>query len=823
MGYHNDLARLNSHPARHLLNNLHPFPHKTEMQKPMPENNNNNHNGALIRPEPSNGQPRLVPYDFYDPYSYPVEYVVPAAHAKHIRDYWRVVMRRKWIALACVVAAVACAAIYTMRQTPLYRATAQLEVDQQSDNVLPYQQVMAQNDYSYMYEEYLQTQIKHLTSRNLASRVAIVAGLDKEDAANSQTTGEKSGLFSRWAWLRGPDKSAEQARPLTKEERLQQGIDQVLGGLSVTPAKNSRVAEISFTSPDPKLAARIVNILCQEYIDYNFQAKYDATSRATDFLQKQLVDLKAKVEKSDNDLIEYARTHSIMNVSEKEDVVTQTLGEINSKLTEARAARMEKESVYRTLAQATPENFPQALRTPLITTIETNLMNDEQDLAKLTSQFGPGMPQVKQLESRVRRAREQLQHERQLAIDNAHTEFETATAREKLLAQAFDKQKGLADQLNESNIHYNILKREVETNKQLYDGLLQRMKEAGVAASLKSSNIRIVDKAEVPGAPYSPDLHKNLSLGLLLGLTGGLGLAFFLNYLDNTVKTPEDVEEMIGLPSLGLIPSLKSSHGSHGYRYSKERRKHKAGAEALLKQGVEMASLTAGSSLIAEAYRGVRTALLLSTPENPPKIIMVTSSKASEGKTTTVCNTALSLAQTGRSVLILDCDMRRPKIRKIFSGIGNAGLSEYLTGQVDFSDVIQVSHIPNLFIVHSGTIPPNPGELLGSQRMIDAIEALSSTFDFVLIDTPPLMSVTDPLIIAPMTDGVILVTKGGGSPPEVLKKAKKSLELVHARILGVLCNSVDLHSTAYHYYYHQYQDYHSYVSTENTTPPASPC
>ncbi len=783
---------------------------------------NGNNNGALIRPPAGPDQSRILPYETYDPYAYPAEYVFPTMHAKHLRDYWRVVLRRKWIVLAIVVAAVACSAVYTLRQTPLYQATAQLEIDQASDNVLPYQQVTAQNDYSYYYEEYLQTQIKHLTSRSLASRVAVAAGLDQEDASKPAASGQKSGILSRWTWLMSPKKTSEPLRPLTKEERLEQGIDTVLGGLSVTPVKNSRVVEINYTSTDPQLAAKLVNILCQQYIEYNFQAKFDATSRATDFLQKQLVDLKAKVEKSDNDLIDYARTHSITTVGEKEDVVTQTLGDINAKLTEAKAARMEKESVYSTLSQATPENFPQALRTPLITTIETNLLNDEQDLAKMTSQFGPGMPQVKQLESRVRRAREQLVRERQLAIDNARTEYDTATAREKLLAQAFDKQKGLANQLNESNIHYNILKREVETNKQLYDGLLQRMKEAGVAAGLKSSNIRIVDKAEVPGAPYSPDLRKNLAMGLLIGLMGGLGLAFFLNYLDNTVKTPEDVEEMIGLPSLGLIPSLQSSHGKYGYRYGRGRRMHKAGSEALMKQGVELASLTASSSLIAEAYRGVRTALLLSTPENPPKVIMVTSSKASEGKTTTVCNTALSLAQTGKSVLILDCDMRRPKIQKIFSENGSAGLSEYLTGQVDFADVVQESTIPNLYIAHSGTIPPNPGELRSSLKMEEALDAAAATFDFILIDTPPLMSVTDPLIIAPLTDGVILVTKGGGNPPEVLRKAKKSLELVHARILGVLCNSVNLHSTAYHYYYHQYYDYHSYVSTEEVSPPTPP-
>ena len=224
--------------------------------------------------------------------------------------------------------------------------------------MLPYQQVTGQNDYSYYYEEYLQTQIKHLTSRSLASRVAVAAGLDKEDATKPAGANEKSGILSRWAWLTSPKKSNEPARPLTKEERLDQGIGLVLGGISVTPIKNSRVVEVSYSSPDPALAARIVNVICQEYIEYNFQAKFDATSRATDFLQKQLVDLKAKVEKSDNDLIDYARTHSIVSVGEKQDVVTQALADINGKLTEARAARMEKESVYRTLGSGDAGELP---------------------------------------------------------------------------------------------------------------------------------------------------------------------------------------------------------------------------------------------------------------------------------------------------------------------------------------------------------------------------------------------------------------------------------------------------------------------------------
>jgi len=774
---------------------------------------------SLIRSDTS-----VSPLERYQLYPAPGDFSYMFAPRRHLREYMRLLMRRKWVVFAFAVTALAVSAVYTLRQTPIYQASTKVEIDLESANVLPYQDFSQQaSNYNYFYEEFLQTQIKHITSRSLASRVVLAAGLDRESADRPEPQAPKTGLEQLWSWFAPPEAALEDRPPLSREERIQLAIGQVQGGLAVTPVKNSRVVEISYSSPDPQQAAVIVNTLASEYIDYNFQAKYDATSRATDFLQKQLVDLKAKVEQSEEALINYARDHNIMNVGEKQDVVMQTLADINTRLTEARSARMDKESVYKTLSGATPDNFPQALRTPLIEKLEGSLLSDEQELARLTAQFGPAMPQVKQLESRLRQARQQLLREQRLAIENARTEYQTALAREKLLADAFDKQMVLANELNESSIQYNIIRREVETNKQLYDGLLQRMKEAGVAAGLKSSNIRVVDAAEVPESPSSPNLRRNLALALMLGLMGGLGLAFFLNYLDNTVKTPEDAEELVGLPSLGLIPSLQSARRRYGYLPATRKGKRKVQSEALMKQGVELASLTAGSSLIAEAYRGLRTALLLSMPENPPRTILVTSAKADEGKTTTVCNTALSLAQTGKKVLILDCDMRRPKIRKIFSENGASGLSEYLTGQADFAEIVHESTIPNLYIAHSGTAPPNPGELLGSDRMQDAIKAARGIFDFIIIDTPPLMSVTDPLIVAPMTDGVILVTKGGKSPPEILRKAKKSLEFVRARILGVLFNNVDLHSADYHYYYHQYFDYDSYVSGDTPSrPPAAP-
>ncbi len=777
-----------------------------------------NGNNKIIRPDASG-----APVEYFELSPYPATYSgSPFGPRKHLRRYLRQIQRRKWVILAFILASALISIVHTTRQTPIYQATARLEIDQESNNVLPYQDFNSNQSYNYFYEEFLQTQIKHITSRTLAGLVVEAAGLDGLETAVAPKEIERNRLSALWARITGRTVKKEKANIApAREEIREQAIDRILAGLSVTPIKDSRVVEISYASPDPEEAARIANIITKEYINYNFQAKYDATSRATDFLQKQLVDLKSKVEEQEADLIKYAREHNILNVTEKKDVVHQALGDISTQLTEARSIRMDKESVYLTLAKAKPENFPQALRTPLIENLKSSLFSAEQELAQLSSQFGPSMPQVKKLKSKIQATRQQLAREQQLALENAYKEYETAVAREKLLAEAFDKQKVLANNLNESSINYNILQREVETTKQLYDGLLQRMKEAGVAAGLRSSNIRVVDEAKMPAAPFNPDVRKNLAIALMFGLMGGLGLAFFLNYLDNTVKTPEDVEEMIGLPSLGLIPSLQSARSRYGYRPSD--RKKKTYFNALTKQGVELASLVAGSSLIAESYRAVRTALLLSSPENPPKIITVTSARAGEGKTTTVCNMALSLAQTGKSVLILDCDMRRPKVKKIFKENG-AGLGEYLTGQVGFSDVIRETTIPNLSIVHSGTLAPNPGELLGSLRMQNAIEASSGVFDYILIDTPPLMTVTDPLIVAPMTDGVILVTKGAKNPPEILKKAKKNLEMVHARILGVLCNNVDLHSSDFTYYYHQYAEYASYLPDEepgNSRPTAS--
>jgi capsular exopolysaccharide synthesis family protein len=361
-------------------------------------------------------------------------------------------------------------------------------------------------------------------------------------------------------------------------------------------------------------------------------------------------------------------------------------------------------------------------------------------------------------------------------------------------------QKIEANTFNQNSIQYNIIKRQVDTEKQLYDGLLQRMKEAGVSAGLKSNNIHIVDPAKPPRQPYKPNKMLNLALGLMAGLILGVGLAFFVEHLDSSVKTPDDIDRYIKLPSLGVIPSMAS------LLPSSRRRQLAATAGGNGKgvsdlQKVELITYHDTKSLISEAYRNLRTSVLLSSGSGrPPKTLLVTSSQAGEGKTTTAVNIAITLSQTGEKVILLDCDMRNPRVHKVI-GLENAqGMSTFLSGNSDLSSLIQQSDIPNLFAVSAGRVPPNPAELLGSQRMKQGLALLDEYFDHIVIDTPPVLSVTDARILSTLVDGVVLVIKGSETPKEAVQRTKRLLQEVHAHIIGTLLNNVNVRSADYYYY-----------------------
>ncbi len=381
-----------------------------------------------------------------------------------------------------------------------------------------------------------------------------------------------------------------------------------------------------------------------------------------------------------------------------------------------------------------------------------------------------------------------------MIIAGIKNDYESSLRRESLLRAAFESQKTKAMEMKQRAIQYNIMKREADTNRELYNALLQRMKEAGVSAGITAGNIQVVDQAELPTNPFKPNKRLNLLLALVVGLFLGVGLAFFFEYLDNTVKTPEDVEQLVRLPSFGMIPEIA---------YERRKRLNDAAFYP-----VELVTHGHPKSILSEAYRNVRTSILLSFSEKPPKRIAISSANPAEGKTTTVINTGIALSQTGARVLIVDADMRKPRLHTVLGKGNGLGLSSFLSGNAELQSIVRKSKVPNLYYIPSGPIPPNPSELLGSNLFKTMMRVLGGKFDHVVLDSPPVLGFADSIIVSTSVDGVILVVLGGKTPRDTLQRAKEVLHQVNAKILGVVINRVDISRGDYGYYYYRYHYYY---------------
>jgi exopolysaccharide transport family protein len=607
------------------------------------------------------------------------------------------------------------------------------------------------------------------------------------------------------------------------------------GGLHVAAVPNSHIIEIRYRSADKPLAASIVNTLASVYVEQNFKTKYESTMQTADWLSKQLVDLQMKVESSQEKLVKYQKEHNILGLDEKQNTTTQKLDELNKELTAAESDRMAKESLYH-LSQTTD---PDSLTGPSVnnaaggnstaansgSTLLDSLRSRQADLkiqiAELNTQFGPAYPKVAQLNNELKEIDSQIQAETHKLGGKLRNQYEAALAREKLLRAALEQQKQAANQLNESAIEYTLLKRDVETNRTLYEGLLERLKEAGITAGLRSSNVKIVNAARVPVSPSEPNVFRNLGFGFLLGLTSGIGLAFLLENLDNTVRTPEQAQAISSLPALGMVPvgsrnSLASSYPKRSLLTLSLNNELAGSSEA-----VELVTQTRPQSQMAESYRAIRTSLLLSSLGGPPKVVLVTSALPQEGKTTTSINVAIVLAQKGVRVLLVDADLRRSSVHKSLGMALGVGLSNVLTGNISLEQAIVRSPLhPNLFILPAGMAPPNPAELLASADMADLIQDLRGLYEHVVIDTPPTLSVTDAVVLSTRADSVVLVIRSGRTTKAALRRSRDLLAQVNARVTGVLLNAVDLHSPDYHYYEYQGK-YGSHYYREDG-PPATP-
>jgi len=719
----------------------------------------------------------------------------------HLLDYVMILRKHQWLITFFLLAVVSIVTIATFRMQPIYEATARVEVDRDTPNAFRFNESEPGEDYGDL-EDYIVTQSKILQSETLAMQTVRSMGLDR---------------LPQFGGRPGKPDKAEPAPGSDASMRRPAALGAFLAGLTIKRVPNSRLLDVTFETTDPVLAARVVNAHLNNFIEQNFRSRFDAATQASNWMAGQLNEMKIKVENAEDARLEYERDNQIWSNDEKSDISTQKLADLEKQLTDAQADRINKEAVYE-LAQSGNYDAIAAVRESAV--IQDILKQQTTLSAQYTdavAQYGPKYPKVMRIQAQLKDLDQLITREKLNIGNQVEADYRGSRQRELLLKEALDEQRGEVNQTAEKLVQYNILKREADTNKQLYDGMLQKLKEAGITAGLRSSNIRIVDPALIPGGPSRPNKPRNILLSVLVGFLGGLGLALLREYLDNTVKTPDDIETLARLPSLAVVPALTNSSGKRRGRFS---RLLKTSVVTSKEGRAELISHNMPQSQMSEAFRALRTSLLLSQADHPPQVILMTSALPREGKTTAAVNLAVTLAQLGDKTLLLDADLRKPGINRALSLVDgkHAGLSSYLAG-VSSLDLISVPHpaITNLEAIPTGPIPPNPADLLSSRRLTELIAELRTRYKFVVIDSPPIMAATDAVILSVLVDGVLMVVRSGETPKEAFTRTRDLLVGVKCHMLGVVLNAVDASSPDYYYSYRYYPySYGGYGREEDT-------
>lgn len=692
--------------------------------------------------------------------------------------------------------------IATLKETPVYRAQVLLEIQKENPDIPTIKDLYELESVS---DSYLKTQYSILASESVARQVIDQLHLDSLPEFNKP----KWWQFPVRVFARAKQTVAlDPAGRVRDREVYQRVLERFQDRLTIDPVSQSRLVTVRFDSNNPGLSARIANTLAEDYIDQNLDARWKATQKATDWMSEQLVGVKAKVEKSEEQLQEYAQRNGLVfletDKGASENVANERLQQLQEELTKAQAERYEKEAIYRLVQSGDYGSLPGVVDSKLIQDLSERRAELKRELADLSTKFNPEYPRVKEIQSQVDEIEAALKEERQRAAGKITNEYLAAFRREGLVEQALRDQQKLVNVIAEKAVKYNILKREVDTNKQLYEGLLQTLKQAGVSTSLKATNIRIVDSAVPPVKPAKPRIPLNLAVASLLGLGLGISAAFLQERLDDTLKGADDVERVFGLPALALIPSV---HHLNGDRPSVRKlldgtNSLKSGKNGTTNNPVaDWHRIDQGGrpqAALVEAFRSLRASVLLSTADHPPGSLLITSTQPGEGKTTVASNLALSLAQLGQRVLLVDADLRFPALQRLFSIRESLGLVSYLTGQEDWRSAVRPSGSPGLDLLLCGPVPPNPAELLCAKSMGAFIGSAKSEYAFVILDSPPLLTLADSRILASLVDGVLMVVKSGATPREQIQQSQSSIRSAGATLIGVVLNRVNLHTNGYY-------------------------
>lgn len=712
---------------------------------------------------------------------------------ENLKKYLWIFYRHRWVALGIVVATVALGLIYTLLSTPLFMATATIQIDKESAKVVNLGNVQAQvGDYTdYDSDAFYATQYEIIKSHSLAQQIASSLSVDElQQFTQAKVLSRGARLRELFARIFGLGKRAEPSGEDLADvdvSALQEAAAyKVQGSLSVQPVGTSRIVRLNFVSPNPGLAQRMANAVANTFVALTLQRRFQASSYARNFLEDRLKEIKVKLEDSEAQLVAYAQAQGIVNVDEKQSLVSADLEELNSELAKTGRERLKAEQLLQQAEATDGLALPQILNDTSVRNMRdrrTDLLTQYHDQLAF---FKPDYPDMLKIKAQINELDSEIRKAVDIVKQSLKADYEAAKSQEEALNRKLGDLKKEVLDLDSRGIQYRILQREVDTNRQLYDGLLQQFKEVGVAGAVGTNNVSIVDPAELPGGPVSPKLSKNLMIAFAFGLFCAGIAATGLEYLDDTFKVPEDLESSLGLPVLGIIPIAFS-------------------AEVFKKEFGDP------RSSMSEAYRSLRTALQFSTTEGVPKTLLVTSARPGEGKSTTATALARNFAGLGLKVLLVDADLRNPSLHKIVGSKSSVGLSNYLTGNGIPHGAFQDTDQEGLTFMATGPLPPNPAELLAGPKMPSLLNIAGERFDLVVVDGPPVMGIADAPLLASIAGGTLLVVEAGSTRRGVTKAALKRLHFARAQMLGVLLNKFNARDVGHTYGYgYGGADYYGY-------------
>jgi capsular exopolysaccharide synthesis family protein len=726
----------------------------------------------------------------------------------HLLDRIAAILKHRRIAGAAFVIVVGVMMVQTYSQVPMYRTSSRVMIQDERTTAVGN---LNANDPAFWQESdpYYNTQYSILRSRGLARRVVRRLQLQNHPLFNGSAP-KRQGIGIMIADARRKISSTVQSvlhrqppapvePPSPDEEAAESGvISQFLGGVRVVPEQKTRLVEIVYESSDPQFAALAANTLAEEYTAQNLELRLGTYQKNLRWLSEEVAKQEKKVTDAEAAMTQYRTDQNALSLGDRQNITIARLNALNETVTRQRTERLQKEATYNQLKNVDPASddadaFPVVAATPGVVEAKNRLTDLLAERARLSSRYLPSHPEMQKLDLQIKNARDTLTAQRARVIESVKNDYESAVAAERSFASSLEQQKHEAMDLDRKSGSYVVLQRQADSDRQLWQSLLQQQKELQVVSNSRSNNVQVMDRAEVPGAPFSPNTRREWFTAMMAGILVAFGLAFGIEYLDDTVKTPEDVTRRLGLPLLGLVPGIRGTRAP------------------LLSETVPHD--------FGEAFRSLRTSLVFTAGAGESRVIAVTSSQPLEGKTTTACNLATALALGGSRVLLIDADMRRPGLHQVMGEPNEKGLSQLLVGQSRVREAVQRTAEPNLFVITAGRTPPNPSELLASDRMKGFLANLAhGPFDWVVLDTPPVLAVTDAVVLAGQVSAVVFVVGSEMTRRVHAERALATLRAGKPRSIGVVLNRVDFDRNKY--YYARYYGY-NYKSYYGSAPPAA--